>query len=480
MHNGRSFMFRYDDTNNASIIKYAKKLEGKSFSEVVRESNKYLNEDGDSVLHEDKAEYYSDAKSKGSLGHLIEEYYFGYDINSNQEADFNKTGLELKVIPLKEVRNKISVKERVVVTIINYDSIIDESFENSHVVGKLSSILMVFYLHDGSDEKLNYRIKNVYHYTVPYEDYLIIKRDYDLIAEKVRAGKAHELSEGDTLFLGACTKGANKSALRTQPKSDVLAMQRAFSLKISYMNYVYSNYVIRKSSHAEKIIKDSTQLLEKSFEDIVLEMLVDYYGKTKSELLNMLGLSYEKEPKNILTIIIYRILGVKTNLAEEFTKANIDVKTIRLNNKNEINEHMSFPTFKFTQIVNQDWPDSDLYNIFSEKKFLFVVFEIGSDNEYRLKKALFWNMPIDILNGPVQDTWQAAKSVVKNGLVLKKRGSRTTNNFPSASYNRICHVRPHAQNKHDVYPMPDGSFYTKQSFWLDKRYVLKIINGCDK
>ena len=38
---------------------------------------------------------------------------------------------------------------------------------------------------------------------LPKKDLLQIKKDYETIAEKVRRGEAHLLSEGDTLYLGA-------------------------------------------------------------------------------------------------------------------------------------------------------------------------------------------------------------------------------------------------------------------------------------
>ena len=40
------------------------------------------------------------------------------------------------------------------------------------------------------------------------EDLKIIKHDWNLINGKILKGKAHELSEGDTFYLGACTKGS--------------------------------------------------------------------------------------------------------------------------------------------------------------------------------------------------------------------------------------------------------------------------------
>ena len=53
------------------------------------------------------------------------------------------------------------------------------------------------------------------------------------------------------------------------------------------------------------------------------------------------------------------------------------------------------------------------------------------------------------------------------------------------SENEYCHVRPHAQKAIDVYPLPVKDKltgleeYTKQCFWLNNSYVLKIIENED-
>ena len=41
---------------------------------------------------------------------------------------------------------------------------------------------------------------------LPERDQMIIQHDWEKIARYVKAGKAHELSEGDTLYLGAATR----------------------------------------------------------------------------------------------------------------------------------------------------------------------------------------------------------------------------------------------------------------------------------
>lgn len=48
--------------------------------------------------------------------------------------------------------------------------------------------------------------------------------------------KLMNLSESNTKYLGACTKGATaETSLRRQPNADEFAKQRAFSFKTTYM-----------------------------------------------------------------------------------------------------------------------------------------------------------------------------------------------------------------------------------------------------
>ena len=62
-----------------------------------------------------------------------------------------------------------------------------------------------------------------------------------LITNKIKIGKAHELSEGDTFYLGAATKGSKGGNLRGQPYSKILAKQRAYSFKQGYVNHIIAS-----------------------------------------------------------------------------------------------------------------------------------------------------------------------------------------------------------------------------------------------
>lgn len=140
--------------------------------------------------------------------------------------------MELKVTPYKQNKNgKFVAKERLILTMIDYFSVVDEKFEDSHMWQKSSLILLIYYLYKKEiKDRLDYRIGYVKLFAPTEQDIKIIKHDFETIVEKIKAGKAHELSEGDT-YLGAAPKAATSKDRRKQPFSDELAKPRAFAFK---------------------------------------------------------------------------------------------------------------------------------------------------------------------------------------------------------------------------------------------------------
>jgi len=41
----------------------------------------------------------------------------------------------------------------------------------------------------------------------------------------------------------------------------------------------------------------------------------------------------------------------------------------------------------------------------------------------------------------------------------------------------IIHIRPHAKNSQDLDVMPNGTFTTKKSFWLNQKYLKQVIEN---
>lgn len=421
----------------------------------------------------------SELYNKGSFGHILEEDVFHYGKNSKSAPDLEYAGIELKMTPYKINKNgTLSAKERLVLNIINYMEEYKHEFYDSHFWYKNKLIQIIWYLFEENKSKNDFKITDEILFEFPKDDLPIIINDWYTIIDKIKKGKAHEISESDTMYLGACTKGTNANSVRQQPFSDIKAKQRAFCLKTSYMTQL-----VRTNICKEKLEKICVNISEEIPFTIQLEKSLEKYkGKTVKELSDMFNI--QSNAKSLNEIIVARMLGIKGKVSgtDEFIKANIVPKTIRINEKGRIIESMSFPTFKYTELISQTWEESDLYEMFATTKFMFAVFK-EQQGEYYFEKIKFWNMPLNILDTTVKDVWERTVNVVKNGNIVKgfKNGLRLTN-FPGMKDNGICHVRPHAKDALDTYPLPKMDNltglleYTKHCFWLNNSFILSIIN----
>lgn len=410
---------------------------------------------------------------KGAIGTVIEESWFGYTPNSEAEPDFPEAGVELKVTPYIHNRAGLRAKERLVCNIINYMTEFEKNFYTSDFWNKCNTMLLMSYEHKKDIPKTNYVIDASVLFSFPTEDLMIIEHDWNTIMSKVRKGEAHLITEGDTLYLAACTKGANASSVRQQPFSDIPAKQRAYSLKSSYMTRILNSYIFGHDTD-EHIIKDWHDLKHQTFEDYVIKRISSYYGYSQSKLKNEMHI--ESNAKNLNELILARILGVsgKITKTKEFLDANILPKTIRIQKNGHIKESMSFPTFKFTDIVKEEWEESELRTYLEPAKFLFVVFREDNNGDYILKKAFFWNIPLQDLE-EVKKVWERTVHIIKEGVQIEFDGRVNRNNLPKQSENPVAHVRPHAKDSSDTYPLPDGRKMPKQCFWLNRSYLEQII-----
>lgn len=455
----------------------------------------------------DKSNRIQNHKNKGNLGQIIEEGYFGYDVNNKQEADFPNLGVELKVTPYKWVNNnkKVSAKERLVLTDINYEKDYNKHFTESHCYQKMEKILMMFYEHENDKYKYDYIISQVFLYQfsqLSEEDQLIILNDYETIISKIKSGNAHLISESDTFYLGACPKGANSKYKVPQPFSSIKAMKRAFCLKNSYMTQLLRNQIFNKNQNRENFIKDISLLQHKSFKDIIEDTFLQYKGLTLSQIDTLIGTKISRHSKNYLRVYVSKMMNISIDAdkLDEFEKADIKVKTIRINKKGLIKEDMSFPAFKTKEIIKENWEDSTLRNLFSNQKYLFCIFDEIDDNikQYKFREAILWGMPDEDLETYVFDVWKKTKDTLSTGLHLEIKQQKNgkvivTNNLPKKRDNPILHVRPHSQKS--IYKLinneiigtgnididgdllPDGIVITKQCFFINNDYILKIINN---
>ena len=420
-----------------------------------------------------------DKTQKGSLGGIIEENLFGIEQNTESEPDFIDAGIELKVTPYKKNKdNSLSAKERLVLNMIDFNTEYKNQFLTSHFWFKNNKLQILWYLYEEGKNRLDFKIthEKLLNLSIS-EDLKQIEEDWNYIINKIRNGKAHELSEADTMYLGACPKGANSNDTRTQPFSDIRAMRRAFCFKQSYMTQLVRKY-IGSYEEVEKILKYTN----KTFNNYVNDVISKYIGKTQTELKDIFNI--DSSAKNINGIIINKMFGIKGRLSDtdEFKKANIIPRTIRIEQNGRIKESFPFPAFEYTKLVEEEWETSEFRNLLETTKYMFFIFE-NNGKDYIFKGIKLWNMPEFDIETNVKTMWLETQKVVSSGNIVSsidKKGSRTTN-FPGMASNPVCHVRPHARDASDTYPLPVADKltglikYTKHCFWLNNKYIEEII-----
>lgn len=458
---------KYDKKSIKSVFEYSFGLIGKSLEEAV-------------TLPSDVA----NSRNRGDLGSLVEKYFFEHVPPNNHDPDFAEIRLELKTTGLEKYQKAqktgqvYRVKERLVLTSINYDSLRKESWEESNLIKKCGLMLILFYEYnrkvaapkrkfilnpmliyfpvtvDQQYEKALYEISpNVV--VVSKEDMAQIKRDWEFIQRKVLENKAHELSEGDTYYLGACRKGAGgeKEVPKKQHGSEIAAMGRAFAFKPSYMRTLIQN-----QNSAVGSLGVNSQI---TFENATLSKFDEYIGLSVEEISKKLN--YFSSAKHIKSLLSRRILDKAGGDVLELMKADIILKTLSLTKTGKAREDISFPAFKYLELAEQNWEESDFADQI-ESRFLFVVFQVDTNGVDRLVAVKYWTMPYED-RMEVRRVWETAKLRVKDN----------ASQMPRKSESKISHVRPHGKNRRDTDLTPQGIHLQKKCFWLNGNYVAQFV-----
>ncbi|MEX2411754.1 MAG: Sau3AI family type II restriction endonuclease [Candidatus Paceibacterota bacterium] len=460
-------------TTKESVLTEAQKILGRSLRSVMSDGGVDIKEIEQRLL-----KYGS--RRKGLLGELVEEFVFGLDVNNRAEADFNIAGVELKTNPLKEHTVKTYVsKERLVFSMINYDEVINEVWETSSFLKKNKVLLLMFYLWLKEQDILDYEFKFVHLLDlfddISEEDIYQIQKDWEYIIAKIKRGEAHLLSEGDTYYLGACTKAANSRVVRDQPMSRMPAKPRAFSFKQQYLNFLIQKELLGQDVSTESIFKKERRLA--TIEDIVKEKFSPFMGKTGTEIKKALKWDIEKEPKQWKRLLVNRMLGVKSNKIEELEKANITLKAITLESTGTLKESLSFPAFDYKDLVTQVWYDeegeemSEFHAQLETKRFLFAVFQKQKNSkEIIFKKFVFWNFPMKDMS-KAEEVWNKTIDCINGGRY---------EDLPKISDNEVIHVRPHGKDSNDTSDTPQGTKEMKKSFWINAKYIQKVLENVEQ
>ncbi len=464
----------YDQTSPIDIERYGRRLIGKTLRE----------EPGAKPIPPEMLEVRISGRTSGSFGKKGERYFYAINPGNESAPDFAEAGVELKSTPMKRLsRGGYAAKERLVLNIINYAKEAEASdFGTSSFLRKNARIMLVSYVHEDDRAAVDHpiRIAQLLDFDeLPEADQRIIEGDWMCIVGKIRAGKAHELHEGETDYLSACTKAADSTIRREQAAEGPPAKPRAFSFKAGYMTVLLQQMLqpAEASEEYEPAVKDPALLVRKSFEDEILSRFKPYIGKLVSEIQATIGDNLNSLSKGYYAMLARRMIGVRGKKIEEFEKAEISMKTIQLKSDGMPKEDMSFPAFKVREVITEDWDAADedtkqpsTLKEQLQKRFLFVVYQCDGDctagDEKKFVKAFFWTMPHDTLEGEVRRVWEEAVGAIK---------ASDATRFPKKSGSPIVHVRPHGRNAADTDTLPDGIQTTKRCFWLDKKFIKQQV-----
>lgn len=215
----------------------------------------------------------------------------------------------------------------------------------------------------------------------------------------------------------------------------------------------------------------------------LIEFLKKYIGMSFDDLACLTKMVSKSKSRNALLvnklIDSYKGAGYGKALLEH---ESIWVKTIQTDCQGIPNESMSFPTMDFSSLIEEKWENSTLRKQFSYR-FLFFVFEEKENRKVFLQKIFLWKMSEKTLDGEVKPVWLKTKEVLLSGNVVNQINAKgnIVLNFPKEKDTKVCHVRPHGRNSMDLANLPKRDANTrfiglsKQSFWLNKKYVAEII-----
>ncbi len=465
----------YDPADRESCLRHARKLQAAgSLREAIHDcvplehQAKVFEKVGDIVR----------SGGKGVLGNAIEAGHFYYLPNSSAEPDLEWAELKCTGL-LPDGDGGRRAKERLVICMINYggdpDSkipcVVEETAETSHAFKKLLRLLLVFYDYakvETPDQLLDLPIRLVDFWSPSAAEVALFKSDWEVIQGYVERGAAHELSEGLTPLLGACTKSSDSRKTVRQRVGDVEAKPRACALKQAFVTEIF------RSLHAaqmEAMVKESeaasrsfVDMAEQDLEAAILERLKPFRGKTTVDICEKQGLEGKfggksgnsRRMRKLLDAIAHELKGVPIESLEVFRKSGLRISVCRILKNGEAAEAVSFPAFDYAEVADEDeWDDSSLYQDLV-KRFLFVFLRDDEDDlPPRFDRAVFWSMPEADLN-VTQSVWQDTVSLIRQNRLEE---------LPAEADTYAVHVRPHDRNRYPGF---------KRSYWLNRRYVTSI------
>jgi DNA mismatch repair protein MutH len=238
-------------------------------------------------------------------------------------------------------------------------------------------------------------------------------------------------------------------------------------LKPSFTLDLYNRIV--RSIPEESLVGNRVATPSDDFESQLLERFRRFEGRTVGEVALELGVP-PSIAKNFAASVLLRAFGAKTSKSRirEFEEMGLTPRMSRVDTNLMPYEALSFPAFRYMDLLEETWEDSDLL---SRVEYMLIVPIRGArrgtpQEECQFGRPAFWRPSASELE-TIRGEWELYRLEIRAG---------HAKSLTPASETLAIHVRPHSRDSSDVDVAPIVGPVIKKSFWLNKPFVRAILS----
>ncbi|WP_407371900.1 MutH/Sau3AI family endonuclease [Carnobacterium sp.] len=448
-------------------------------------------------------------KITGIAGSVVEESILGYPADSYQKPDLYVDGkdVEVKTTGLRKVKKSLSgeleAKEPMSVTAVSPKKIVYESFENSSFWHKLERLLLVYYLYDSevtvpASEYAKFPIVGYDFFEFDSLDREKLKNDWEIVRSFIHNLQlvhqdptehypriSSELRP-QLMLIDTAPKWPNPPRFRLKRSTVTTMVQKYFGKKFEQLEQEYNTY--------------------EELDEQLNRFTKQYKNKTIQELLQILNIPIKLNQtgdvsKSVTEQIVTRMFGAKSKKIgkiELFSEIGLIAKTITQTKQGTRTEDTKLFKVDFDEWLDEkiNFEDSSLYSDFSERQFLFIIFEEQDKSEKLLTNKLLGFKRVifseDFIEKQVKFIWDDVRNKVfnnnlreevmlnKNGEpVINKNGTiKTSVNFPKSKDYDVF-FRGTGRDSSDKTITINGIDMYRQNVWIKGSVINHMLNSVD-
>lgn len=448
-------------------------------------------------------------KITGIAGSVVEESILGYPADSYQKPDLYVDGkdVEVKTTGLRRVKKSVNgeleAKEPMSVTAVSPERIVDESFENSSFWHKLERLLLVYYLYDSevtvpASEYAKFPIVGYDFFEFDSLDRERLKNDWEIVRSFIHKLQLVHQDPTDhyprisselrpqLMLIDTAPKWPNRPRFRLKRSTVTTMVQKYFGKKFEQLEQEYNTY--------------------EELDEQLNRFTKQYKNKTIQELLQILNIPIKLNQtgdvsKSVTEQIVTRMFGAKSKKIgkiELFSEIGLIAKTITQTKQGTRTEDTKLFKVDFDEWLDEKiiFDDSSLYSDFSERQFLFIIFEEQDKSEKLLTNKLLGFKRVifseDFIEKQVKFIWDDVRNKVfnnnlreevmlnKNGEpVINKNGTiKTSVNFPKSKDYDVF-FRGTGRDSSDKTITINGIDMYRQNVWIKGNVINHMLNSVD-